>query len=322
MNVKNQEILQSKTLVLLDGNALMHRAYHGVNKNFLPTWQGMPVGMVYGFASMFLNIVDFYHPEALFITFDTKEKTFRHEMDTEYKAHRQKAPDDFYAQIPLLNEFLDAIDVPVFRCPGFESDDIIGTIATHAPQEFSVKILSGDLDFTQLVNDQITLVKLNGKLDAAPEYGPAETKARYEVEACQMIDFKAITGDSSDNYKGIEGVGPKTAAKILNTYETLENIYEHLDELQPEKIQEKFRANKDYVFHCQKLARIATDVPVEYDFSQEFSFTEAETIAYFQKMNFRALENRYQRILKNYSGKGSAPSKVAKAPAEDQMSLF
>lgn len=321
MNTQNKEMLKSKTLVLLDGNALMHRAYHGVNKNFLPTWNSMPVGMVYGFASMFLNIVDFYHPDLLVITFDTKEKTFRHKMDENYKAHREKAPDDFYAQIPILNEFLDAIKVPVLRCPGYESDDIIGTLAVKAQEDFSVKILSGDLDFTQLVNENITLVKLAGKLDASPEYGPAEVIARYNVTPEQMIDFKAITGDSSDNYKGIEGVGPKTAEKLLNEYDSLEGIYKSIDNLAPEKLQEKFKSGKDYVFHCQKLAEIEKNVPIECDFDQRFEFQEESTNAFFQKMNFRALENRFQRILRSYE-KGSGVSKKSTQKSEEQMSLF
>ncbi len=285
-----------KNIVLIDGNALMYRSYHGVRNGFIPLFDGKPIGMVYGFASTILHIIDFFRPDGLFFTFDTKEKTFRHDMDDAYKAHREKAPDDFYDQIPYVFEFLEAFHVPVLTCPGYESDDIIATIALQSPKGSQVKIVSGDLDFLQLVSEKIVLVKLNGKVEQSVLYGPKETKARYGITPLQMIDLKALMGDSSDNYKGIEGIGPKTASQLLQQYGTIEGIYDHLTELKS-SLQEKFRSHREYVFHCRDLARLRTDVPVEFSFDNAFDFISDDLSTFFQKMAFRSLEQRYQKLI-------------------------
>ena len=207
---------QNKHLVILiDGNAVMHRAYHGINQGFVPTWKNMPVGMVYGFASILLSIIEHFLPEHIMVAFDTKEPTFRHTLDTQYKAHRIPTPDDFYAQIPLLEELMQSFELPLFKSPGFEADDICGTLAVLADQKgYDVRILSGDLDFSQLVNDHIQLVKLNGKIDHSPISGPQAVEARFGIKPTQMVDFKALVGDSSDNFKGLSGCGPKTDPEI------------------------------------------------------------------------------------------------------------
>lgn len=317
-----------KNIVLIDGNALMHRSYHGVGKGFIPMYEGMPIGMVFGFASTLLHILDYIHPDVVFVTFDTKEKTFRHEMDSDYKAHRTKAPDDFYPQVPYIYELLDSFDIPVFKKPGYESDDIIGTIALKGKSKNNdIKILSGDLDFLQLVDDHVKLMKFNGKIEKSEIYGPEETYERYGVRPDQIIDFKALTGDSSDNYKGIVGLGPKTATKFLQEYESIKGIYTHLDEL-PEKWRERFEENKDYVVHCQKLAEIHTDVPVEFSFDQAFRFAPDSSLSFFQKMKFGSLEMRYQKLYKNFaqeeSGleKAKEKSKESEKPKVEQGSLF
>ncbi|MDH3324451.1 MAG: DNA polymerase I, partial [Candidatus Peregrinibacteria bacterium] len=256
----------------------------------------------------------------LIVTFDTKEKTFRHEMDANYKAHREAAPDDFYPQVPFLYEFLEACEVQTLMKPGFESDDLIGTIATEAEKEdYDVYILSGDLDFLQLVSDKVKLAKFNGKLEDSIMYGPVETEARYGIKTDQMIDFKAICGDSSDNYKGVAGVGPKGAEKLLNEFKTLEDIYENLDKLAP-KSKEKFEKDRDYVFHCKKLAEIHTSVDIEYEF-EKFHFAPETTKEFFEKMNFKSLLGRYEKVLRDYD---KPPVEIKKKePEEDkQMAMF
>jgi len=303
-------------LVIIDGNALMHRAYHGVNRGFIPMWEGMPVGMVFGFASTLLSIIDHFNPEQLLVAFDTKEKTFRHEMDANYKAHREKAPDDFYPQVPFIEELLEAFDIPILKCPGYESDDIIGTVARAAEKkDQDVIIMSGDLDFLQLVDHRIRLAKFNGKIEQSEIYGPEETYNRYGIHPEQMIDYKAIIGDSSDNYKGIPGIGPKTAAKLLQEHNTLNNIFEQLESL-PDKLRDKFMEYKSDALHCQELAAIHTQVPIEFSLSENFDFTPETSLAFFEKMKFQSLKNRYQKLI---FGKNE-PEKEAKT--EPQMSLF
>lgn len=301
----------------------MHRSYHGVNKGFIPMWEGMPIGMVYGFASTLLHILDQFPPDQIFVTFDTKEKTFRHEMDETYKAQREKAPDDFYPQIPYIYELLEHFHIPVLALPGYESDDIIGTIA-HTMQkrkDTRVEIFSGDLDFLQLVNECVRLEKFNGSTPLP--MGPEETRARFGIDPEQMVDFKAITGDSSDNYKGIPGVGPTNAAKLLQKYKTLQGIYDHLEEL-PGKLREKFETARAEAFHCQTLAQIKMDVPIDVPETQKFVFAPETTLAFFEKMKFHSLANRYQKLIKNFSHTkiSEQKNKSQKSDIEEQMALF
>ena len=318
-----------KSLVLVDGNAFMHRAYHAVK--FAPTYNGAPVGMVYGMVSMMLNIIETFSPDILVVAFDTKEKTFRHDMDENYKAHREKADDDFYSQIPLVYEFLEAFEVPVLKAPGFEADDIVGTLAVRGAKEgLDVKILSGDLDFLQLVSEHIVFVKPNGKIQDSLLYGPDETVARLGVSPAQIIDYKAIVGDSSDNYKGVAGLGPKAAVGLLEKYETLENVYEHLAEL-PASQQKKLEEGREQAFHCQALARIKTDVTLDFSFDLEnsgFRFAPASSIAFLEKIGFVGLLSRYHKLINKCDQGDSVEQQSgssgggAGAESSEQLSLF
>ncbi len=283
-------------------------------------WEGQPVGMVYGFASTLISLIDYFQPEQLIVTFDTKEKTFRHKMDENYKAHREKAPDDFYPQVPFIEELLEAFEIPTLKCPGYESDDIIGTVARAAEKENKeVIIMSGDLDFLQLVDNRIRLARFNGAIEKSEIYGPDETYARYGIHPQQMIDYKAIIGDSSDNYKGIPGIGPKTAAKLLQEHETLNKIFEQKDTL-PEKLRNKFTEYKTEALHCQALATIHTSTPIEFSLKEDFEFVPETSLAFFQKMNFNNLHSRYLQLLENPAIE-TIEEKEPPNP-EPQMSLF
>jgi DNA polymerase-1 len=175
------------------------------------------------------------------------------------------------------------------------------------------------MDFTQLLSEQVRLVKLMTQVKNAPEYGPAETFARYGVSPAQMVDFKAITGDSSDNYKGIEGIGPKTAQKLMEEYLTLDGIYANLDHVGSEKIRNKFIDQKEYAYHCQYLAQIKIDVPLAADFENNFVFDFERASQFFQRYNFRALDGRLQRLQRQWE----QPIKPQKIQQEDtQMALF
>ncbi len=312
------------SIVLIDGNAIMHRAYHGINRGFVPVWNQMPVGMVYGFASTLLSVIEHLRPEHILVAFDTKEPTFRHKLDPEYKAHRTPTPDDFYPQVPLIEELLAALQITVVKAPGFEADDICGTFAAQAAaKKMNVRIVSGDLDYTQLINEYIHLVKLNGKIDQSPIYGPAEVEARFGVTPEQMIDFKALVGDSSDNFKGLGGCGPKTASEWIQRWGTLNKIFENKSKLSP-KWQEKLETEKDYVRQCQILAKIKIDVPVEFDWNNNFSIPEESTQAFFEKLNFRSLSARLFKLIKKLEQPIKFEQKKSSEKDEkmDQLSLF
>jgi DNA polymerase I len=286
------------SFVLIDGNAVMHRAYHGINRGFVPIWNNMPVGMVYGFASTLLSTIEHLRPERLIVAFDTKEPTFRHKLDKEYKAHRTPTPNDFYAQIPLVEELLTAFHIPFLKLPGFEADDICGTLAIQAEKKgMNVRIVSGDLDYSQLLNSKINLVKLNGKIDQSPIYGPAEVKARFGVTPEQMIDFKALVGDSSDNFKGLSGCGPKTAAEWIQQWSTLDNIFNNKENLSI-RWRDKLEIEEPYIRQCKILAEIKTDVPVEINWDSIFNISNDTVQQFFEKLNFKSLVGRLLRLNK------------------------
>jgi len=312
------------SVVIIDGNAIMHRAYHGINQGFVPVWNNMPVGMVYGFSSMLLSIIEHFRPERLIVAFDTKEPTFRHKLDKEYKAHRTPTPNDFYDQIPLVEELLTAFNIPLLKLPGFEADDICGTLAVQAAEKnMNAYIVSGDLDYSQLLNNKIHLVKLNGKIDQSPIYGPAEVKARFGVTPDQMIDFKALVGDSSDNFKGLAGCGPKTAAEWIQRWNTLDNVFKNKSKLSI-KWREKLEAEEDYVRQCKILSQIKIDSPIVFDWNPTFHITEDPVQAFFEKINFRILATRLFKLNKKIE-QGlpiEQENESKKDENDDQLSLF
>lgn len=312
------------SIVLIDGNAVMHRAYHGINRGFVPVWNQMPVGMVYGFASTLISVIEHLRPEKIVVAFDTKEKTFRHKLDTEYKAHRKPTPHDFYPQVPLVEELVTALGIQIIKAPGFEADDICGTLAVEAAKKnIDARIVSGDLDYTQLITDRIHLVKLNGKIDQSPIYGPAEVEARFGIKPEQIIDFKALVGDSSDNFKGLAGCGPKTAAEWIQRWNTLDEIFEHKYELS-DKWREKLEAEEAYVRQCKVLSAIKTDIPLPFNWDEKFSFPLETSQEFFEKMNFRNLATRLLKLNKKIAQNKTPEqnSDTKKDEGDYQLALF
>jgi DNA polymerase-1 len=240
-------------LVLVDGSSYLYRAFHA-----LPSFsnsRGEPTGAVFGVLNMLLKFVKDYAPKCMAVVFDAKGKTFRDELFSEYKAHRPPMPDDLRAQVePLLN-IIKALGLPLLRVPGVEADDIIGTLAVRAAKEGKqVLISTGDKDMAQLVNESITLINTmsNSVLDRAG------VKAKFDVYPEQIIDYLALVGDSSDNIPGIEKVGPKTAAKWLNQYGTLDGLIAHVNEVTG-KVGDNLRAGLATLELSRKLATIRTD---------------------------------------------------------------
>ncbi len=308
-------------ILLVDGYAMMFRSFYAVK--FQPMFEGKTVNAVYGCTTTLFQALETFNPEAVIVAFDAPEKTFRHEADSDYKAQREAAPDEFIAQIPLVFELIEAFGIPTLIKPGFEADDIIGTIAHKAAnQNIDATILSGDLDFLQLISDKIHLAKFNGK---TPDiYDRAKTVEKLGIEPEQIIDYKAICGDSSDNYKGVQGVGPKGAVKLLTQYKTLDGIYTHLEEL-PVKLRAKFEEHKSYAYHCQHLATISLTVPTEYNFPKEVYDINYQTlIPFLEKIGFKSLvtraKNLNNKIDQTITKEPNLDTK--KADIEDQMSLF
>lgn len=286
-------------LVIVDGNAILHRAFHALPP--LTTKSGEPINAVYGLVSMLLRVITDIKPTHITVTFDEKEKTFRQIELPTYQAQRPPMADELSSQFAKAREFLKVANIPVYSKPGFEADDVIGTIATKSQVNTidEVVIVTGDRDQLQLVNDKksIKLYMPVAGLINAKLYGEAETIERMGVPPTQIADLKALTGDASDNYFGVMGIGPKTAITLLTKYKTVKGIYEHLDEL-PDKVREKLTKGKKSADQSYMLATIVRDVPIDIDFPamEKWGIAGPKVIELFEKFGFKTLTKRIQDV--------------------------
>ncbi len=281
----------TKTLLAIDGNSLMHRAYWALPQ--MSDGEGRPTNAVYGFFTMLFRIVEEYSPSHIAVAFDMHEKTFRHQQFAEYKAGRRKTPDDLNQQFAILKDALKMAGVGYIEVPTFEADDIIGTVAKHWGMQ--TYIFTGDRDELQLIA-QDTCVVLTKK-------GVTETKLMTEaalleelgITPAQITDLKGLMGDASDNIPGVAGVGEKTALKLLHEYKTLENLYDNLDKLPKNKLLEKLEAGRGSAFLSKELATIHTDIELK-EQPEQFAFSgfggeELKTM--FEKYSFKNFMKRF-----------------------------
>ena len=298
--------MKMKKLVLIDSNALVHRAFHALPPT-LTSPKGVLTNAVYGFTSVLLKMIKDLKPDYIAATYDLAGPTFRHEEFEAYKAHREKAPDELYAQIPLTKEILKTFGIPVYEKQGFEADDLIGSLAERGKKEKDIQVIivTGDLDPLQLVyKDKVVVFTLRKGLTDTVTYNEAEVKKRYGIKPEQVIDFKGLKGDPSDNIPGVPGIGEKTASSLIQTFNNIENLYKHIEEISldfsksetdlkkikdprfasrvkheanrdkkdkekikpplSEKLIQKLQENKDQAFFSKKLATIITDVDIDF----------------------------------------------------------
>jgi len=283
-------------LVIIDGNAILHRAFHAMPP--LTTRSGEPINAVYGLISMFLRIVQDLKPDAIAVAFDEKEKTFRHIEFEKYQAQRPPTADELSSQFPKARDFFKAAHVPIYSKSGYEADDVIGTIADQAKDE--VVIVTGDRDILQLINDKVKLYMPVVGLTNAKLYGAPEAKERMGVPPEEIPDYKALVGDPSDNYPGVTGIGPKTAEKLLEQYGSIDNIYTHLSKIEP-NVRQKLVSGKADATLFHRLATIVKNVPIEIDFPQmnEWKIDSPEVLNLFENFGFRTLAERIKKIGKN-----------------------
>lgn len=250
-------------LLLIDGNAIMHRAYHAYPPLTNP--KGEYVSIVYGFFTMLFLVLQEQKPDYLAVCFDRPKPTFRQTMYAGYHAHREELPDDFLPQIGLLHELLETMGVQIFELDGYEADDVIGTISVKAKAaSVETLIVTGDRDLLQLVNGQVKVLMPITGITKTVLFGEAEVEEKYGVKPSQFVDYKALIGDASDGYPGVAGIGPKTAAKLIQEYGTFENLYKHIGDL-PEKVGIKLATDAEQAALAQKLAAIVRDVPIQFD---------------------------------------------------------
>ena len=295
--------------VLIDGNALVHRAFHAIPE--LTTKSGQHVNAVYGFVSILLRVLKDLKPEYVAAAFDRKEKTFRHEMSEDYKATRVKAPDELYEQIPIVKEVLDVLNIPVFEKAGFEADDVIGTLAKKHANGTHVTIVSGDHDLLQLVNDNIDVYTMKRSISDVVIYDGAGVKERYQgLTPEQLVDYKALAGDSSDNIPGVKGVGDKTAIALLTAHKNLERLYKDVDagltdDMKP-RVQALLTEHKKDAFMSKELATIQTDVPVKFTLQDALlkDYDHNDVVKLFQELEFRSLVPRVTELADNVGARG------------------
>ncbi|NCA98785.1 MAG: DNA polymerase I [Clostridia bacterium] len=258
-------------LMLIDGNSLINRAFFGLaGRNRLTAPDGTPTGALYAFLNMFLRFKAEYGPDQIVAAFDRKEPTFRHQMFDGYKATRKGMPDDLAAQMPILKELLDLMGVGRVEVPGFEADDILGTLARQAESEGrEVAILTGDKDSFQLVDEHISIwhpVTTTGKTEVQI-YTPESVRARYTIGPELFVDLKAIMGDPSDNIPGVKGIGEKGALELVSRFGSLDQIYEHLADIKP-NLAAKLAENRDMAYLSRQLSQIDCAVPLPVSLSE------------------------------------------------------
>ena len=302
------------TLYLLDSYGLIYRSYFAFISHPLTNKAGENVSALYGFFRSLAMILKTYRPQYFLAAFDSRTPTFRHEWYPEYKATRDKTPEDLHAQIPHIEKILTTLGITCLRKDGFEADDIIATLACRAAREGRrCVIISGDKDLAQLVGDFVSVLKPD-KSEALAHCGIEEVKEHWGVAPAQMLDYLSLIGDTSDNIPGVKGIGPKTAVKLLQDYGTLDAVYEHIDSIAG-TVQKKLAAGKESAYFSKKLITLAADIPIEGSIEDyrcdALHYTEAAAL--LKEYELPRLGELYTKAAEeaDTAGAAAAPSTVA-----------
>ena len=284
-------------LLIIDGNALLHRAYHAYPPLTNP--KGEMINVVFGFFSMVLTVYAEHKPDHIVVCFDRGAPTFRMTMYAGYHADRGKMEDDFAAQLPFVYDILEKAKIPMYGLDGYEADDLIGTIAHNVggQKQAEVLIVTGDRDLLQLVNSHVkVLMPVNG-FSKTLLFDEKAVEEKYGVHSKQFIDYKALIGDASDGYPGVTGIGPKSAAKLLQEFGTFENLYKNLP-LVPEKTAVKLATDAEQAALAKKLATIVTDAPITFNLKAcDVSSFDLEALrSAFVEQGFKSLLTRLDTL--------------------------
>lgn len=312
---------KSATLVLVDGNAVLHRAYHALPP--LTTKSGQLVNAVYGFTSMLMRVVNELQPQYLIVCFDRPTPTFRQTIYVAYQHKRPKTDEELVGQIELVHELVRAMNIPIYEKDGFEADDVIGTLATQATSDIrilgdydikkkkgknkkahnipvsqypniNVIIVTGDRDLLQLVNEKISVYMMTKGLSESAMYDAKTVQEKFGIKPAQIIDYKALIGDSSDNYAGVPGIGPKTASGLIKKFGNLDNIYQKLQQVKKEKLINLLKEGKESAYLAQQLASIVTKAPVRLNLKEAKlpDLASEKSLAMLEKLEFYSLVKR------------------------------
>ena len=289
----------SEKIVLIDGHSILNRAFYGLPD--LTNSEGLHTNAVYGFLNIMTRILEEEKPQYLTVAFDLHAPTFRHQKYQAYKGTRKAMPEELREQVPLMKEVLQSMGVPTVSMEGYEADDLLGTIARRSEEKgMDVTIVSGDRDLLQLATDKILIrvPKTRGGKTVIEDYHTAEVLETYQVTPPQIIELKALMGDTADNIPGIPGVGEKTATKLIVEYGSIENAHKHLEEIKPNKARESLREHYDLAVLSKDLATIRVDSPVEFsweDAKLENLYTP-EAYEMFKRLDFKNLLTRFEKV--------------------------
>jgi DNA polymerase-1 len=328
-------------LILVDGHSLAFRAYYAFNNSRqspLMTSTGIPTSICFGFINSLLQVLATESPQFMAIAFDLGDPTFRHEADINYKSDRAKTPDDFIPDMENLRQLLSALNLTVVTQSGYEADDVLGTIATQASGEgYRVKIITGDRDLLQLVDDErgISVLYLHNQIfkktaHSYTEFDEAGVVAKMGVTPTQIVDYKALCGDKSDCIPGVKGIGEKTAVKLLNEYQTLEQIYQNLEQL-PEAIKKKLVAGKVDAWHSRFLAEIDINSPIKINLAdcKLVGFEHNLVLPLLKKLELKKIINNLNQLQLKLGGEPEVQAMASKAKTkkhsleqQGQLSLF
>src|SRR5699024_1419885 len=251
----------TEKMVLIDGNSIIYRAFFALP--LLNNDKGVYTNAVYGFTTMLLRILEEENPTHILVAFDAGKTTFRHDTYKEYKGGRQKTPPELSEQFPVLKELLDQFGIPHYQLEQYEADDIIGTLSyTGKKKKWDVTVISGDKDLLQLVDDHVRVNVTKKGISEVEKYTPSYMKEKRGLSPEQSIDLKAVLRDQSDNIPGVAGVGEKTGTKRRSADKTLENLYDHIEEVSGKKLKENLVAYKEEAFMSKELVTIKRDTPI------------------------------------------------------------
>ena len=309
--------MSKKKLVIIDGNALIHRSFHALPPT-LTTKNGQIVNAVYGFTSFLIKSLVELEPQYIILTLDEKGPTFRHKEYSEYKAKRKKSPQELYDQIPLVRKIAKAFSIPTYSKQGFEADDLIGSIVDKLKDNKKLEkiIITGDYDTLQLINNETKVYTMSRGLSDSITYDSNKVEEKYGLRPDQIIDYKALRGDPSDNIPGVPGIGEKTAVDLLQLFDTLENIYKHIeDKPETKSIKERtlklLQENKEKAFLSKKLATIKKDVDINIDIEkcslENLNFKDIEKV--LMDFEFKSMLSRLSTLKKALGNKKEENSK-------------
>ena len=311
--------MKNKKFVIIDAMALAYRAYFAFINRPLITSKGEPSSAVFGFVNQLLKILETEHPDYISVAFDSKEKTFRHEKYELYKSSRAAMPEDMIPQIQRIKDIIEALTMPVYIMPRYEADDIIGTAVAEAEKlGLDSFVFTPDKDYNQLITEKVKIVRPGKSAEDIVLYDTEKVKEEFGFEPKQMIDYLALIGDKSDDIPGVAGIGPKSAIPLIQQFGSVENIYEHIDEIEKKGIKNKLIEGKENAIISKDLATIHCEVPIEFDF-EKAKLTKPD----FEKLReiFIDLEFKtfYQRLLTYFD---SSTENIDEEMTPDEVTVF